>query len=355
MPLGGRSYSIYVGPGLLARLGKDCGQLGLGKRCAVLTDANVAPLYGDAALEALRGAGIEPLLVTVPAGQRAKDLRVVARCYDQLAAHRLERSSFVVALGGGVVGDLAGFVAATWLRGVAFVQVPTTLLAQVDKLGGGKSGVNLKAGKNLVGAFHQPRLVLCDLDTLVTLPEGNSGPVSRKSSSTASSMTRPCSGGWNGHRPAPLAGTPGLWPVIARCCEIKAEVVGQDETETGLRAILNFGHTIGHGLEASSRYGTYLHGEAISIGQVAAAWLSAINWVCPPRISNAFDAFSNAPGCRVTVRLKTAQERRLFEAMRLDKKSGGGGLRFVLAEAIGRVRLGQPVPESPRARAVPST
>src|SRR5262252_8234741 len=170
VPLGSRSYQIHIGPDLLAELGQRCRALEVGRRCAVITDRNVAPRYAKPALRALTDSGFEPVLLTVPSGEKAKSLAVVARCYDQLAAHRLERKSFVVALGGGVVGDLAGFLAATYLRGVPFVQVPTTLLAQVDSSVGGKVGVNLEAGKNLVGAFHQPRLVLCDLETLNTLP-----------------------------------------------------------------------------------------------------------------------------------------------------------------------------------------
>src|SRR5438477_4807790 len=170
VPLGVRSYTISIGSSLLSRLGQECKRLYLGQRCALITDRNVAPHYGEAAAQSLQASGFEPILVTVPAGETAKSLKVVASCYDQLAEQRLERKSFVVALGGGVVGDLAGFVAATFLRGIDFVQIPTTLLAQVDSSVGGKVGVNLKAGKNLVGAFYQPRLVLCDLGTLATLP-----------------------------------------------------------------------------------------------------------------------------------------------------------------------------------------
>src|SRR5207249_5712615 len=160
--LGQRSYSIQIGKGLLGQLGPACDKLQLGQRCAVISDRNVAPLYGEAALLSLANAGFKPLLITVPAGEKAKSLKHVQACYERLARHRLERRSFIIALGGGVVGDLAGFVAATYLRGTPFVQAPTTLLAQVDSSVGGKVGVNLKAGKNLVGAFHQPRLVLCD-------------------------------------------------------------------------------------------------------------------------------------------------------------------------------------------------
>ena len=169
--LGNRSYAIKIAPGFCKQLGGECARLKLGARCAIITDTNVGKKFAKPVYESLVKAGFEPVLITVPAGEKSKRISVVENCYDQLAAHRLERKSFIVALGGGVVGDLAGFVAATYLRGIPFVQVPTTLLAQVDSSVGGKTGVNLRAGKNLVGAFYQPRLVLCDLDTLKTLPE----------------------------------------------------------------------------------------------------------------------------------------------------------------------------------------
>src|SRR6185436_1634105 len=196
--------------------------------------------------------------IVVPAGESAKNLKTAAACFDQLAAHRLERSSFIVALGGGVVGDLAGFVAAAYLRGLPFVQVPTTLLAHVDSSVGGKVGVNLRAGKNLVGAFHQPRLVICDLETLRTLPprEFRAGlaEVIKYGIIYDAALFEMI----EKHLPKLLSRDIRLLEsVIARCCEIKADVVRQDETEDGLRAILNFGHTIGHALESISHYGKY--------------------------------------------------------------------------------------------------
>ena len=171
VPLRNRSYTIKIGEHLLSELGDYCARISLGGRCAIITDTNVGKRYAKSAFNSLVREGFDPALLIVPAGEAAKVLKSVQACYNQLATHRLERKSFIVALGGGVVGDLAGFVAATYLRGMPFVQVPTTLLAQVDSSVGGKVGVNLKAGKNLVGAFHQPRLVLCDLDTLKSLPE----------------------------------------------------------------------------------------------------------------------------------------------------------------------------------------
>src|SRR6266404_7774705 len=239
--LGTRSYAILVDEKLLRNLGQECAKLGLSNRCMIITDRTVARHYSTPVEKSLRQAGFETAVVAIPAGEKSKSLRVVQSCYDQLAAHRLERNSFVVALGGGVVGDLAGFVAATYLRGIAFVQVPTTLLAQVDSSVGGKVGINLKAGKNLVGAFHQPRLVLCDLDTLRTLPEreyraGLAEVIKYGIICDAALFTRL-------ERELPnllRRDKKTLAAIIARCCEIKAEVVREDETETGLRAILNF-------------------------------------------------------------------------------------------------------------------
>ena len=345
VPLGNRSYDIRIGTGLLARLGSECARLGLHPRCAIISDTNVARRYGKAAQQTLRRAGFDTTLVTVPAGETAKSLKTVQDCYDELAAQRLERKSFIVALGGGVVGDLAGFVAATYLRGIAFVQVPTTLLAQVDSSVGGKVGVNLKAGKNLVGAFYQPRLVLCDLDTLVSLPRrelraGLAEVIKYGIIYDAALFRR-----LERDLPKLLGRDPQtLAAVVARCCEIKAEVVRQDETEGGLRAILNFGHSIGHALEAISHYGRYLHGEAISIGQVAAANLSARTLGLPQsEVKRIADLLRHA-GLPTAVRLSPIQQKKLLAAMQLDKKVSGGEIKFVLARRIGKVEFGQKIP-----------
>jgi 3-dehydroquinate synthase len=347
VPLGNRSYDIKISPSLLGKLGDECARLKLGDRCAIITDTNVGREYAKPAYNSLLRAGFEPSLVIVPAGETAKSLKTVQSCYDRLASHRLERKSFIVALGGGVVGDLAGFVAASYLRGVPFVQVPTTLLAHVDSSVGGKVGVNLKAGKNLVGAFYQPKLVLCDLATLATLPTreyraGLAEVIKYGIIYDAALFAR-----LERDMPKLLRReAKPLGEIIARCCEIKAEVVGQDETENGLRAILNFGHTIGHGLEAISSYGKYLHGEAISIGQIAAAKLSAELTDLPTkdvtRITNLF----KCAGLPTTATLNSAQRTKLFAAMKLDKKVSAGEIKFVLAKRIGSVVWGQSVPES---------
>jgi 3-dehydroquinate synthase len=262
-----------------------------------------------------------------------------------LAAHRLERKSFIVALGGGVVGDLAGFVAATYLRGIPFVQAPTTLLAQVDSSVGGKTGVNLKAGKNLVGAFYQPQLVLCDLDALKTLPKREYISGLAEVIKYGVIYDAVLFAQLERNLPKLLqrdAAT--LRNVIARCCEIKAEVVGQDETESGLRAILNFGHTIGHAIENSSGYGKFLHGEAISIGQVAAAKLSQKILGLPSGDAERIEKLFVCAGLPVKTRLNAALRKKLLAAMLLDKKVSGGEVKFVLAKKIGRVEFGCKVP-----------
>jgi len=343
--LGNRSYVIKIAPGLLQKLGGECARLKLGDRCAIITDTNVGKRFAKPAYESLVKAGFEPSLIVVPAGETAKSLQTVQTCCDQLASHRLERKSFIVALGGGVVGDLAGFVAATYLRGIPFVQVPTTLLAQVDSSVGGKTGVNLKAGKNLVGAFYQPQLVLCDLDTLKTLPKREYVSGLAEVIKYGVIYDAKLFAQLERNLPKLLqrdAAT--LAAVVARCCEIKAEVVGQDETESGLRAILNFGHTIGHAIENSSGYGKFLHGEAIAIGQVAAAKLSQKILGLPAndveRITNLFQR----AGLPVKIKLNPVQRKKLFAAMKLDKKVSGGEIKFVLARKIGVVEFGQKVP-----------
>ncbi len=343
--LGSRSYAIKIGPALLKNLGHECARLKLGERCAIITDKNSGKFYAKTVFDSLMRAGFSPILITVPAGETAKSLRTVEHCYNQLAAHRLERKSFIVALGGGVVGDLAGFVAATYLRGIPFVQVPTTLLAQVDSSVGGKTGVNLHSGKNLVGAFYQPRLVLCDLDTLKTLPEREfraglaevfkygiifDAKLFERIEKELFKILK---------RDQKI-----LAPIIARCCEIKAEVVSADEMETGLRAILNFGHTIGHAIENSFGYGKFLHGEAISIGQVAEAKLSQKILRLPQGDAERIENLFHRADLPTRIKLNDALRKKFFDAMRLDKKANNGQVKFVLARRIGKVEFGQKVP-----------
>lgn len=343
VPLGSRSYRIWVGSGILDRLGKECRRLGLASGpCAVITDEHVHPLYAAPVEASLKQAGYNPVVIPIPAGEASKCLKRVEVCCERLAGWRLERKSFIVALGGGVVGDLAGFVAATYLRGIPFVQVPTTLLAQVDSSVGGKVGVNLKAGKNLVGAFHQPRLVLCDLETLQTLPprELHAGlaEVIKYGAIYDAALFRRL----ERQLDCLLAVDLKAWePLVARCCAIKAEVVAQDETESGRRAILNFGHTIGHAIEAVSGYGRYLHGEAIAMGMVAEAWLSVQNTGLLPKDARRLKQLLAAAGLPTHYSLTAARWQRLLETMRLDKKVSQGQIQFVLLPALGRAQWGQ--------------
>ncbi|MGB0579736.1 MAG: 3-dehydroquinate synthase [Limisphaerales bacterium] len=345
VPLGDRSYDIKIGADLIGDIGKFCKRLSLGARCAVISDSNVAPKFGGKVARSLKQAGFDAVSFNITAGEQSKNLKSVDACYTALAKHRLERKSFVVALGGGVVGDLAGFAAASYLRGIPFVQLPTTLLAQVDSSVGGKTGVNLKAGKNLVGAFHQPDLVLCDLDTLKTLPKRELKAGIAEIIKYGIIYDAPFFNWLEKNLEALLKREPkALTKAIARSCEIKAAVVGEDEKESGLRAILNFGHTIGHAIEAITKYGTYLHGEAISIGQVMAADLSRDLFGLAPKSAERIRKLFEAAGLPTTIKLTKGQETKLFGAMRLDKKVSGGEVKFVLADKIGSVKFGQSVP-----------
>ncbi len=351
--LGDRSYAIKIAPGLLQQLGTECARLKLGTRCAIITDTNAGKRFAKPAYESLVKAGFEPVLVVVPAGETSKSLKAVQSCFDQLAAQRLERKSFIIALGGGVVGDLAGFVAATYLRGIPFVQVPTTLLAQVDSSVGGKTGVNLKAGKNLVGAFYQPRLVLCDLDTLKTLPErefrAGLAEVIKYGIIFDAKLFALIERDLPKILKRDLAV---LAVVVSRCCQIKAAVVGQDEMEGGLRAILNFGHTVGHAIENSSGYGKYLHGEAISIGQVAAAGLSQAMLGLPENEVRRIEKLFKRSGLPTRKKFNRAQTRKLFAAMSADKKVNNGEIKFVLVKKIGQAVWGQRVSDALIHRAI---
>lgn len=347
VPLGVRSYRIWIGQGLLERLGAECRALGLGPRCAVVTDTNVGRLYARQACESLRGAGFDPVVVTIRAGEPSKSLRTAARCYSKLVRHRLDRQAFVVALGGGVVGDLAGFVAATFLRGIAYVQVPTSLLAQVDSSVGGKVAVNLKEGKNLVGAFYQPRLVLCDVGTLATLPEreyrSGLAEVAKYGVIADARLFEQL----EANAAAVLARHFGLLEeFVARCCQIKADVVAKDETESGLRQILNFGHTIGHALEAVAGYGRLLHGEAVALGMAAAAHISMRVTGLSAEERDRLVRLLTVLELPVRTRLTQQRRRALLQTMRLDKKARAGQVTFVLARRLGEVVWGQSVPEA---------
>jgi 3-dehydroquinate synthase len=331
------SYEVLIGDGLLPQLGELCARQSLGKRCAILTDANVAPLFGQAAVASLQGAGFGTTMLTVPVGEESKSMSQVEALCEQLSAADLDRSSFLVSLGGGVVGDLAGFVAAIFLRGIPYVSVPTTLLAQIDSCIGGKTGVNSGAGKNLIGTFHHPALVLADSGTLRTLPERiwNEGLAEaikhgiirdRKLFDAVATLDR--------ENPADF---------VARNMAIKAAIVEEDEREEkNLRALLNFGHTIGHAAEYAAGYGRLLHGEALSLGIVAAA-----------RISVQRAGLSSGECVRIVATLKAHElptvlpadisREKILESVERDKKFKDSRVRFVVAHGIGRASVSNEV------------
>jgi len=333
--LGARSYDILIGSGLLGRTGEFLAPLSLGRRGVIICDSHTEPLYG----RLLQAVLPETEILSFPAGEGSKSLAQTAALLERMTGLGLDRKSFVIALGGGVVGDLAGFVAAIYLRGIPFVQVPTTLLAQVDSSVGGKVGVNLPQGKNLVGAFYQPRLVLADVDVLRTLPQrelkAGLAEVIKYGAIRDAEFFRELEEG--------LSVGPRM---VRRCCEIKAEVVGADETETtGERAILNFGHTVGHALEAIGEYGRWLHGEAIAIGMCVAAELSVKRGGLAAADAARIRALLAKRGLpvRVPAEIRLAE---LLPAMRLDKKAQAGRLRFVLLRRLGEAVVSDAVTEA---------
>ena len=344
--LGERSYNILIGEGLLARAVEHLRPLKLSRHGVIITDTNVERLYAGALCDALSKGGFSVKVLSVPAGEVSKSLRQANRLFEKLPMLGLDRRSFVIALGGGVVGDLAGFVAASYLRGVALVQMPTSLLAQVDSSVGGKVGVNLPQGKNLVGAFYQPRVVLADTAALQTLP-------TRELRSGFAEVIKhgairdPKFFAWlEREYQRVLALDPeAVAHVVRRCCEIKSEVVSADEKESGLRAILNFGHTVGHAMETLSDYIGLLHGEAISMGMCCGARLSVkragLSEVEAKRLS-ALLAASGLP-----TRLgKSFKPGELLESARLDKKALNGRLRFVLLKRLGKAFVSDAVTDA---------
>lgn len=330
--LADRSYRVIVAEGLLAQAAIHISASGLTGKAAIISDSTVAPLHAQTLQSALDDAGISHTLHTFPAGEKSKSLETTAALCSELAAAGHDRKSFVIALGGGVVGDLAGFVAALFYRGIPFVQIPTTIVSVVDSSVGGKTGVNIPEGKNLVGSFHQPKLVLIDPLTLTTLPpreyrEGFAEAIKHAAIRDAS-MLDDLAALDPDSRFVPSS-------LIARNIAIKARIVEADEHETiGLRALLNFGHTIGHGIEASKPYGEILHGEAISLGIRAAVYLSERHAGLPSqdaqRIIELLQRFS------LPLQLDDSiSTDRVLEKLARDKKFESGAVRFVLLRRAG--------------------
>ena len=339
-------YRVVVGRGVVQTFGAELAEAGLTGRAFLMVDRVLFPDAARMTQEAMETGGFETHMLAVPSGESEKNLDSAARMYGWLADMRAERGDVVVAMGGGVMGDLAGYVAATWLRGVAVVQVPTTLAAMVDSSIGGKVAVNLPAGKNLVGAFHQPRLVMADVDYLDTLPKRVLASGWAEAIKAGFILDKQLLEAFEAS-PGEMMALKGedVVAAIRRSVAIKGEVVAADEFETGDdRVLLNYGHTIGHALEAVTEYGHFLHGEAVSVGMMAAAGiayrLGMIDSDLVERhraVLTSYDLPVKAPGVSVDD---------VLEATRSDKKSRGGSIRWVLLEGPGKSTTRRDVPDS---------
>lgn len=342
--LGARSYPIHIGAGLVARADLLLAHL-KAPLAAIVSNETVAPLYLTGLASALRDQGVRVTEILLPDGEVHKNWQTLNRIFDALLENRCERATTIIALGGGVVGDLAGFAAATYQRGVPFIQLPTTLLSQVDSSVGGKTGINHPLGKNMIGAFYQPRLVLADTDTLKTLPE-------RELSAGLAEVIKYglirdlAFFEWLEANMEKLrARDPeALTHAIECSCRNKAEVVAEDETETGVRALLNLGHTFGHAIEAGLGYGEWLHGEAVAAGMVMAAELSRrIGWLSQADVARTAALLRRAG---LPVRGPVLGADRYMALMALDKKVASGKLRLILLEALGKGVIRDDAPET---------
>jgi shikimate kinase/3-dehydroquinate synthase len=339
-----RSYEIEVGSRLIGDPARYRPHLA-GRKAALVTNAVIAPLYLERVAKALRDAGAEVVEVVLPDGEEHKTWQTLNLVFDALLSAHCDRHTTIVALGGGVVGDLAGFAAAVYQRGIPFIQAPTTLLSQVDSSVGGKTAVNHPLGKNMVGAFHQPKAVLADVSTLETLPD-------RELRAGLAEVIKhgvirdPVFFDWlEANLERLLRRDPeALVHAVVRSCEIKAEVVGHDERETGLRAVLNFGHTFGHAIESGLGYGRWVHGEAVGAGMVMAADLSArIGMVSRIEAERIRDLIGRA-GLPVKGPAGLSADRYL-ELMAVDKKAAAGQIRFVLLEKLGSAVIRGGIPD----------
>ncbi len=341
--LAGRSYTIHIGAGLLAESGIIARKAGLDGDAVVIVDKRVAGQYGSHTLESLRKAGFNAALLQVPSGERSKSLSRAEKLFEAMIELELDRRAWVVAVGGGVVGDLAGFVAATFMRGIAYVQVPTSLLAQVDSSVGGKTAVNLKAGKNLVGAFHQPRAVISDVETLRTLPRREiSAGVAEVIKHGLIADLRLLTFVREHAKAIMSRDTPVMAHLIQRSCEIKAEVVQQDERERGLRRILNCGHTVGHGIETVGRPRRLRHGEAVALGMLAEMRIAQqIGLAAESDRAQLMDVLR---AVRLPVALPGLDVDSVMAAMKVDKKVARGRWVMALPEGLGHVKIVEDVP-----------
>lgn len=325
-----KTYEVHIGSGILTRLGESVKAVCNASKAAIVSDSNVFPLHGEAAVKSLEIAGFEVVKFIIPAGEESKNGTEYLKLLNFLAENQLTRSDCLVALGGGVVGDLTGFAAATYLRGIAYIQVPTTLLAAVDSSVGGKTAIDLPAGKNLCGAFCQPKLVLCDINALNTLPEeifrdGCAEVIKYGILYDPALFTHLTEKGLSFHRE----------DVIARCVELKRDVVMEDEFDTGARMKLNLGHTIGHGVEAQSHFGIS-HGKAVAIGMAIVARAAANNGTCSDDTAQQIISTIQAFGLPTETAYNADL---LFGSALSDKKRTGGTVNLIVPAAIGDCRI----------------
>ena len=327
-----RRYPALVGQGLLERVGKHVSEYVTSETCAIVSDSNVASRFANRVKQSLTSAGFQPRLITIPAGEKSKTLEQAGAICDRMIAAGLDRQSFVLGLGGGVIGDISGFVAAIYHRGIPHVQIPTTLLAMVDSSIGGKTGVNTRDGKNLIGAVHHPSLVIDDVDVLKTLPrrEFNQGFAEIvKHAIVADARMFKLLQRWEAGQ------APALQRLIKRNIKIKSKIVAKDERDqTGERALLNFGHTIGHAIERAGDYREFLHGEALSLGIVAACAISIKRALLLPDERDAIVAILRQFELPTTLP-KNFRRGKVFDALKFDKKFEGGKVRFVVTPRIG--------------------
>lgn len=342
--LGPRAHDVVIGAGALALIGYDLAHLGAKGRVAIITHRPLERRFGARADGALVGSGFETTTVTVPVGERAKSLRAAAALIDAVAAWGLDRAGTILALGGGVIGDVAGFVAGTYMRGVRLVHVPTTLLAQIDSSIGGKAAVNHPRAKNLIGVFHQPALVVADVEVLRSLPTRELRAGLAEAVKYAVICDRDLFDLLERRRAATVRWTPDdLVEVVSRCAALKARVVEQDEFESGPREVLNYGHTVGHAVEAAVP-GRHVHGEAIAVGMRVEGQIARRLGLLSEDEAGRQDALLAGLGLPVVVPPGSIDT--LMDAMRLDKKRRDGRIRCTLPEGIGRARLGVEIPES---------
>ncbi len=341
--LGERSYPIHIGSGVLRRPELLLPHLP-NKRAAVVTNSTVAPLYLEPLVELLRSGGVDAVPIVLADGEQYKNAETLGQIYDALLTSRCERDTPLIALGGGVIGDLTGFAAATYLRGVPFIQVPTTLLAQVDSSVGGKTGINHPLGKNMIGAFYQPRVVLADIDTLDTLPDQQLHAGIAEVIKYGLIRDEPFLEWLELNIDKLLArNAEALQYAVERSCRNKAEVVGADERESSERALLNLGHTFGHAIEAGMGYGAWLHGEAVAAGTVMAAELSQrLGWISAQDVTRIRNLLERAG---LPVSGPALGTSKYLQLMGLDKKVVGGKMRFVLLRGLGHAVVSADVPE----------